>query len=377
MCRDGGIAFGGSNGMDSSHSTASQCAKLKILAIKEGEEIMNIARIGIDLAKQVFQIHGVDRTEKVLVRRQLRRSQMLGYFSKLTPCLIGMEACGSAHYWARELGKLGHEVRLMAPQFVKPYVKSGKNDANDAEAICEAVGRPNMRFVAIKTAEQQVIQAEHRIRARLIKSRTALSNEIRGLLAEFGIVVETSIGRLRKALPELLEDSENGLPRSFRVLLAGLGEELRALDDSITAFDAGIAQRAREDGRIRRLLDVEGIGPITASALVAAVGNGTQFNSGRDMSAWLGLTPRQYSSGGKNRLGGISKRGDKYMRMLLIHGARAALNAAKNKEDGRSRWVKSLATRRNKNIATVALANKNARIAWSILSRGESYRKAA
>lgn len=363
--------------MDSSHSTASQCAKLKILAIKEGEEIMNIARIGIDLAKQVFQIHGVDRTEKVLVRRQLRRLQMLGYFSKLTPCLIGMEACGSAHYWARELGKLGHEVRLMAPQFVKPYVKSGKNDANDAEAICEAVGRPNMRFVAIKTAEQQVIQAEHRIRARLIKSRTALSNEIRGLLAEFGIVVETSIGRLRKALPELLEDSENGLPRSFRVLLAGLGEELRALDDSITAFDAGIAQRAREDGRIRRLLDVEGIGPITASALVAAVGNGTQFNSGRDMSAWLGLTPRQYSSGGKNRLGGISKRGDKYMRMLLIHGARAALNAAKNKEDGRSRWVKSLATRRNKNIATVALANKNARIAWSILSRGESYRKAA
>ena len=272
---------------------------------------MNIARIGIDLAKQVFQIHGVDRTEKVLVRRQLRRSQMLGYFSKLTPCLIGMEACGSAHYWARELGKLGHEVRLMAPQFVKPYVKSGKNDANDAEAICEAVGRPNMRFVAIKTAEQQVIQAEHRIRARLIKSRTALSNEIRGLLAEFGIVVETSIGRLRKALPELLEDSENGLPRSFRVLLAGLGEELRALDDSITAFDAGIAQRAREDGRIRRLLDVEGIGPITASALVAAVGNGTQFNSGRDMSAWLGLTPRQYSSGGKNRREGISKRADK------------------------------------------------------------------
>ncbi len=260
---------------------------------------------------------------------------------------------------------------------MQPYVKSGKNDANDAEAICEAVDRPNMRFVAIKTAEQQVIQAEHRIRARLIKSRTALSNEIRGLLAEFGIVVATSIGRLRKALPELLEDGENGLPGSFRVLLAGLGEELRALDDSITAFDARIAQAAREDDRIRRLLEVEGIGPITASALVAAVGNGTQFNSGRDMSAWLGLTPRQYSSGGKNKLGGISKRGDKYMRMLLIHGARAALNAAKNKEDGRSRWVKNLATRRNKNIATVALANKNARIAWSILSRSESYRKAA
>jgi transposase len=182
--------------MDSSDSTASQCAKLKILAIKKREEIMNIARIGVDLAKQVFQIHGVDRMEQVLVRRQLRRSQMLDYFSKLTPCLIGMEACGSAHYWARELSKLGHEVRLMAPQFVKPYVKSGKNDANDAEAICEAVSRSNMRFVAIKTIGQQVIQAKHRIRARLIKSRTALSNEIRGLLAEFGIVVATSIGRL-------------------------------------------------------------------------------------------------------------------------------------------------------------------------------------
>ncbi|MCP5245541.1 MAG: IS110 family transposase [Burkholderiales bacterium] len=328
---------------------------------------MTIARTGVDLAKQVFQIHGVDGAGKVQVRKQLRRSQMLGYFSKLPPCLIGMEACGSAHYWARELSKLGHEIRLMAPQFVKPYVKSGKNDANDAEAICEAVGRPNMRFVAVKTVEQQVVQAGHRIRARLIKSRTALTNEIRGLLGEFGIVVATSIGRLRKALPELLEDGENGLPGNFRVLLAGLSEELRALDDRIAAYDTRIVQAAREDEQIKRLLEVEGIGPVTASALVAAVGNGTQFNSGRDMAAWFGLTPRQHSSGGKNRLGRISKRGDKYIRMLLVHGARAALNAAKNKEDVRSRWAKSLAERRN----------KNARIAWSILSRGEPYRKAA
>jgi transposase len=265
----------------------------------------------------------------------------------------------------------------MAPQFVKPYVKSGKNDANDAEAICEAVSRPNMRFVGIKTVEQQVIQAEHRIRARLIKSRTALSNEIRGFLAEFGVVVAVSIGSLRKALPELLEDGENGLPGDFRVLLAKLGEELRTLDDSIAAHDARIAQTAREDDRIKRLLEVEGIGPIVAGALIAAVGDGTQFNKGRDMAAWLGLTPKQHSSGGKTRLGKISKRGDKYIRMQLIHGARAALYAAKNKEDGRSRWVKSLAARRNKNIAIVALANKNARIAWSILSRGETYRKAA
>lgn len=338
---------------------------------------MTIARVGVDLAKLVFQVHGVNRAEKVQQRKQLRRSQMLDYFGKLEPCLIGMEACSSAHYWARELSKFGHDVRLMAPQFVKPYVKSGKNDANDAEAICEAVGRPSMRFVAIKTVEQQVIQAEHRIRSRLVKSRTALTNEIRGFLAEFGVIVAKSLGPLRRALPELLEDAENGLPGDFRVLLMGLSEELRALDERIAAFDARIAQVAREDDRIKRLLEIEGIGPITASALVAAVGDATQFNSGRDMAACFGLTPRQHSSGGKNRLGRISKRGDKYIRMLLVHGARAALKAAQNKEDGRSRWVKNLAGRRNKNIATVALANKNARIAWSILSRGESYRKAA
>ena len=303
---------------------------------------MTITCMGIDLAKQVFQIHGVNRAEKVQQRRQLRRSQMLAYFSKLEPCLIGMEACSGAYYWARELSKFGHDVRLMAPQFVKPYVKSGKNDANDAEAICEAVSRPTMRFVAIKTVEQQVIQAEHRIRSRLVKSRTALANEIRGFLAEFGIAVSKSIGILRKALPELLEDGENGLPGNFRVLLAGLSEELRTLDERIVAFDARIAQAVREDSRIKRLLEIEGIGPITASAIVAAVGDATQFNSGRDMAASFGLTPQQHSSGGKNRLGGISKRGDKYIRMLLIHGARAALNAAKHKEDGRSRWVKKL-----------------------------------
>ena len=197
----------------------------------------------------------------------------------------------------------------MAPQYVKPYVKSGKNDANDAEAICEAVGRPNMRFVAIKMIEQQVVQAEHRIRARLIKSRTALSNEIRGLLAEFGIVLATSMGNLRRAIPVLLEDGENGLPGSFRVLLAKLGEELRAIDDMVAEYDARIAQAVQQDDRIKRLLEIEGIGPVVASALVAAVGDAKQFSSGRDMAAWLGLTPRQHSSGGKNRLGGISKRG--------------------------------------------------------------------
>ena len=337
---------------------------------------MDITRIGIDLAKQVFQVHGVDRYGKAVVRKQLRRGQMLAYFKKLPPTLIGMEACGSSHYWARELCKMGHDARLMSPQFVKPYVKSGKNDANDAEAICEAVSRPNMRFVRVKSVEQQVMQAEHRIRARLIRARTALSNEIRGLLGEFGIVLPASLANLRRAIPELLEDAENGLLSEFRRLLRLLGEELTRLDDSIKQYDARIAQCAKEDERIKRLLAVEGIGPVVASALVSAVGDGKQFSKGRDMAAWLGLTPNQHSSGGKNHLGHISKRGDKYVRTLLIHGARAALKAAENKTDGRSRWVTGLAKRRNKNIATVALANKNARIAWSILSREETYRVA-
>lgn len=337
---------------------------------------MKIIRIGIDLAKHVFQVHGVDRDGKVVVRKQLRRAQLIGYFSKLPSCLIGMEACGGAHYWGRELGKLGHEVRLIAPQFVKPYVKSGKNDAHDAAAICEAAGRPHMRFVGVKSVAQQVLQAEHRIRARLIKARTALGNEIRGPLAELGVVIPTSLGQLRRALPVILEDAENGLPERFRGLVAQLGEEVRELDDRIQDYDARLVQAAREDARIKRLLAIEGIGPVGASALVAAVGDARQFAKGRDMAAWLGLTPRQHSSGGKSRLGGISKRGDKYLRTLLIHGARAALKAAEHKQDGRSRWVTGLAQRRHKNIATVALANKNARIAWAMLSREETYRAA-
>lgn len=338
---------------------------------------MNLTRIGVDLAKNVFQLLGVDRHGTAVLKKQLRRSQLLDWFRNQPPCLVGMEACGSAHHWARELGKLGFDVRLMSPQFVKPYVKRGKNDANDAEAICEAVSRPNMRFVAVKTVAQQTLQAEHRIRARLIRARTALSNEIRGLLGEFGVVVATSLGALRRALPDLLEDGENGLPGDFRTLLAELAEELRSLDDRLKVYDARLQARAKTDDRVQRLLAVEGIGPVVASALVAAVDEGQQFGKGRDLAAWVGLTPREHSSGGKQRLGGISKQGDTYLRTLLIHGARAALNAAANKTDARSRWVTALAARRNKNIATVALANKNARIAWAILARNETYRAAA
>ncbi len=334
---------------------------------------MNIKRIGLDIAKQVFQIHGVDRFEKVLVRKQLRRAQVLDYFKGIAPCLIGIEACGSSHYWARELSQLGHHVKLIPAQFVKPFVKGGKNDANDSEAICEAVGRPSMRFVTIKSVEQQVIQAEHRIRTRLIRARTALSNEIRGLLSEFGIAIGLGITQIRKALPMLLEDKETRLSARFKLLLSELVEELRQIDTHINEHEERLKAAAKEDDRIKRLLAIEGIGPISASALVAAVGDATQFANGRDMAAWLGLVPSQHSSGGKERLGHISKRGDTYLRTLLIHGARSVINHCEGKEDRRSQWVNQLSKRRNRNIATVALANKNARIAWAVLSRRETY----
>jgi transposase len=330
---------------------------------------MTIKRIGLDLAKQVFQVHGVDFQEKVVIRKQLRRNQVLSYFSKLSPCLIGMEACGSAHHWGRELQKLGHTVKLMAPQFVKPYVKGNKNDANDAEAICEAVSRPTMRFVAIKTIEQQDIQSVHRIRTILIQQRTAKVNHIRGLLAEYGIVVERRIEKLRKTLPLVLEDAENGLTFDFRVLLQELQQDLTALDNRVGELDKKIQLLASNNTSAKRLQQIPGIGPITATALVCAIGNGKQFKRGRDLAAWLGLTPRQHSSGGKECLLGISKRGDTYLRTLLIHGARSVLKVSDKKDDPRSRWIQNLCSRRNKNIAAVALANKNARIVWALLTK--------
>jgi len=304
-----------------------------------------------------------------VLRKQLKRHQVLNYFAQLPPCLIGMEACGSSHYWARELQKQGHTVKLMAPQFVKPYVKGNKNDANDAEAICEAVARPNMRFVAVKTIEQQDIQAVHRIRSTLVQQRTAKANQIRGLLAEYGIIVERRIEKLRKALPLLLEDGENGLSLDFRLLLQSLQQDLIGLDDRADEMDKKIRQLAGSNATAKRLQQIPGIGPVTATALVCAIGDGKQFKRGRDLAAWLGLTPRQHSSGGKDCLLGISKRGDAYLRTLLIHGARAVLKVANKKDDPRSRWLQGLCSRRNKNIAAVALANKNARIAWALLTK--------
>lgn len=337
---------------------------------------MKLKRVGIDIAKQVFQVHGVDESEQVVVRKRLTRKQMLKYFAQLEPTLIGMEACGGSHYWARELTKLGHTVKLIPPQYVKPYVQTNKNDQNDAEGICEALSRPQMRFVPIKEVEQQEIQSLHRIRERVVKSRTALVNEIRGLLGEYGIVLGVGVSTVRQGVPRIVEDAENELGVRMRGLLRGLYEELLEVEGRLKELDTQVKAHAQSDAGARSIQAVEGIGVVSASAVVSSVGDARQFKSGREFAAWLGIVPSQHSTGGKARLGGISKRGDSRLRTLLIHGARAVVKASTNKSDRRSEWIKSLVRRRNKNIAAVAVANKNARIIWAMLTRGEGYRGA-
>lgn len=336
---------------------------------------MHLKRVGVDLAKDVFQAHGVDRHEQAVWRKRLPRSRWLkSVLETIEPgCEIGMECCTGAHHWARQLQARDFRVKLIAPQFVKPYVKSNKNDANDAEAICEAMSRPSMRFVAVKTIEQQDIQATHRIRAELIKQRTAKGNQIRGLLAAYGLVAPKELLKLRRAIPCWLEDADNGLTLRFRRLLDGLWGDLRTLDARVAELDAEIAVIARSEPAAMRLQHVRGIGPMIATALVAAAGDATQFSNGRQMAASLGLTPRQHSSGGKDRLLGISKRGDAYLRTLLIHGARSALRTAPSKDDPLSRWVVRLAARSHPNVAAVALANKMVRMAWAMLRHGTDY----
>jgi len=336
---------------------------------------MKLIRVGVDLAKNVFQVHGVGDHEKAVWRRKLTRASWLKVLLETAEpgCEIGMEWCGGAHHWARQLQAHGFKVRMIAPQFVKPYVKSNKNDANDAEAICEAMSRPHMRFVAVKTVEQQDIQAVHRVRAELTKQRTAKANQIRGLVAEYGLVAPKELEHLRRALPCWLEDMENGLSERFRRLLNGLWGDLQALDERMAELDREIAVIAQNDPVAKRLQQLRGVGPIIATALVAAVGNGEQFANGRQMSAAFGLTPRQHSSGGKERLLGISKRGDVYLRVLLIHGARSVLRTSKDKADRLSQWVTRLAARSHPNVAVVALANKTARMAWAMLKNGTDY----
>jgi len=334
---------------------------------------MNVMTIGLDIAKNVFQLHGVDANGRTVLRKQLKRNQVLAFFTNLSACRVGLEACSGAHYWARELIKLGHDARLISPQFVKPYVKGNKNDANDAEAICEAVGRSNMRFVPIKSIEQQDLQMLHRVRSGLVKERTALANRIRGLLSEYGIIVALGIAKLRQQLPDILEEAENGLTMAARQIFADLQEQLIELDKQVAAYGDKIQSVHRASEVSQRLGDVPGIGSITATALLAALGDGKAFTSARQVAAWLGLVPRQDSSGGKPRLLGISKRGDVYLRTLLIHGARAVVKAAAQKDDSQSRWINDLVKRRNANIAAVAVANKNARIVWALLTKSESY----
>jgi transposase len=334
----------------------------------------SITFVGIDLAKRSFHVYAADEHGQRVFSKKLTRARLPGFIVQLPLCTIAMEACGSAHYWARRFRDAGHEVRLIAPQFVKPFVKSNKNDAADAEAICEAVQRPNMRFVAIKSVEQQDIQAIHRLRSLVVGQRTALINQTRGLLLEYGIEVAQGRPALQRRLPEILEDADNGLSERFRAELQGLYEELQHLNERVADYDAQIDQVAKDNAQAQALMQLPGIGAKGATALLAAVGEDPSLlKNGRGMAAWLGLVPRQHSTGGKDRLLGISKRGDVYLRQLLIHGARAVLRFAERKDDPLSRWAVALKARRHPNVATVALANKLARIAYAILTTGQPY----
>ncbi len=335
---------------------------------------MQISRVALDLAKQVIQVHAVDRSGRAVVRKALKRAAVLPFFRDVPPCEIGMEACSGAHHWGRQLQMMGHRVTLLPPQHVKPFVLGQKNDGNDAAAICTAMARVGMPTVPVKTWAQQDVQALHRVRAASVAERTATVNRIRGLLAEYGLVVAQGRHALRQALPSLLEDAENGLSFDFRQLLAELYDELVARDARVDQLTRRIEQQVRQDAAAQRLLQVPGIGPLTASALVTTVGDAGQFRNGRQMAAFLGLVPRQRSSGGKTRLLGIHKRGDSYLRGLLVHGARSVLRVATDKPDDRSRWLMAVAHRRHRNIATVAQANKMVRIAWAMLARNEHYR---
>lgn len=337
---------------------------------------MAIVRIGLDIAKLVFQLHGVDGHGKAVLQKTLSRSEMLPYFAKLPPCLIGIEACAGAHYWARELNRLGHDARLMAAQFVSPYRKSGKNDANDAEAICEAVGRPNMRFVPVKTEEAQAVLTLHRARELLVSERVALSNQIRGLLGEFGVAVAGGMARLRRVMVEI-EIGARNLPLLASETIRELYERLLALEKKALDYEHKISGLARQSEAAKRLMEIEGVGPITATAVVASVGDATLFRNGREFAAWLGLTPRQHSSGGKSRLGGMTKRGNVRLRTLLIHGARSAMRPMSGKTDRKSQWINALQKRSCNNVAAVALAAKQARIMWAMLARGTEYKVAA
>lgn len=337
---------------------------------------MNITTIGLDIAKSVFHLFAVNKAGRLVKKKQLKRAQVLAYFENIQPCLVAMEACGGANHWARQFVTMGHQVRLIAPQYVKPFVKGNKNDYNDAEAIAEAVQRPTMRFVPIKTIERQDIQNFHRQRERIKKERKALVSQIRGLLAEYGIVLNIGIRAVRLALPCIVEDTNNELTELTRELFTELLTELQAIERRFSQCEKRISALNKDNDVCKRLVGILGIGSVIASATYAAAGNGKDFSNGRHFSAWIGLVPGQHSTGGKTVLLGISKRGNAYLRTLFIHGARAVLRHSANKTDKFSCWAQALLARRGHNKACVAVANKMARMAWVIMARNETYRLA-
>jgi transposase len=335
---------------------------------------MKITTIGLDIAKRVFQAHGVDEAGRAVLRRKLQRPEVLAFFSTLPPCLVGIEACGTAHHWARKIRALGHEVRLMPASYVKPYVKRGKTDAADAEAICEAVTRPTMRFVPVKTPEQQAVLMLHRTRDLLVRQRTMLVNALRGHMAELGLIAPQGISRVADLVAVLLGENEEAMPVLARQALRGLAAELETLGERIEAVEVAILAWHKGNEASRRLATIPGIGPITASAIVASITDPTQFRSGRHLAAWIGLVPRQNSSGGKERQGGISKQGDRTLRRLLVLGATAVIRHARTRSVAEASWLRDLLERRPAKLAAVAQANKTARIVWALLVRGGTYR---
>ncbi len=338
---------------------------------------MEISTIGLDLAKNVFQVHGVDGSGGAVTRKALRRSQLLPFFRKLSPCLVGMEACGTSHHWARELAGLGHEVRLMPPAYVKPYVKRGKTDANDAEAICEAVTRPTMRFVAVKSPEQQAALSLHRTRNLLVKQRTQLVNMVRGLLAEFGLETPRGLHHALALSARLVDGDACEVPALAQRVVAGLARQISALQVELSAIEKEILAWHRSSDVSQRLATIPGIGVISATALAASVTDPQQFRSGREFAAWLGLTPLHNSSGGKERMGRISKMGDKYLRRLLVVGMTSLVRRARVSPGSVDPRITDLLARKPVRLATVAMANRTARIVWAVMARGETYRRPA